>query len=61
MKFAEMKTKLEVFDYVMFKPGCSATETSLKLKILHMESLDIARPRENNRGVDQTAWIRRLI
>ena len=57
MGLVARKPVFGVSDKVRFKPACSATETSQKVEISLVASLDLAlsKTRANNKGADQTA------
>ena len=51
------KPVFSVFDKVIFKPACSAAETSYARSKSRYCIFQYA----NNKGADQTAWMRRLV
>ena len=56
------KTCLRGSDKVRFKPACSATETSQKIEISLIASLDmLVSNKQKNKGADQTARMHRLV
>ena len=60
MGLVATKPVFGVFDQVVPKPACSATETSYEIEISPEESYDIL-TKVNNKGADQNAQMRRLV
>ena len=55
------KSCLGVSDKASFKPVSSATGTSQNVEISPVASLHDTVQKENNKGADQTAWMRRAL